>query len=434
MADFSDFELGKSARRLRVDTLARLRWLAIFGQLAAICFTEFALKFSLPLVWCLAVIAASALFNLGQKFFAAPTLRLADGPAAAQLAFDILQLSALLYLTGGLENPFAVLFLAPVAIAAMSLPPRKIAYLGLLTAAAATVLGFEHRPLPWFPGEAISLPQLYQAGVWTAILVSSGFICVYAARVAAEARALTDALSETELVLQREKHLSLLDGLAAAAAHELGTPLATIALVIKEMKKTASMPAGLAEDLELLSQESQRCRAILGRLKSLDKDTGGLLENLPLSVLLENVAAPHRNFGVSLVIVADGTGPEPRAPVGPGVVYGLGNLIENAVDFAKSEVEIVARWDAEKIEIVVSDDGPGFSPEVLPRIGDPYVTTRVGRRAKNEEGSGLGLGLFIAKTLLERSGATVTIANSALSGARVAIFWPRERFERPAPQ
>lgn len=173
MADFSDFELGKSARRLRVDTLARLRWLAIFGQLAAICFTEFALKFSLPLVWCLAVIAASALFNLGQKFFAAPTLRLADGPAAAQLAFDILQLSALLYLTGGLENPFAVLFLAPVAIAAMSLPPRKIAYLGLLTAAAATVLGFEHRPLPWFPGEAISLPQLYQAGVWTAILVSS---------------------------------------------------------------------------------------------------------------------------------------------------------------------------------------------------------------------------------------------------------------------
>jgi len=424
MRDHSILDLG---RRPRIDTLTRLRWLAIAGQSAAVIVTHALLGFALPLTACFLVIGVSVALNIVLRLRFPVTLRLADGPALALLAYDLLQLSALLYLTGGLENPFALLFLAPVMISSTSLTARWTAPLALLMIAAATFLAFVHRPLPWFPGETLHIPFAYIVGIWFSLVLGAAFSGIYAARVASEARQLSEALAATELVLAREQHLSQLDGLAAAAAHELATPLATITLVVKELLKHLPTQDPFAEDIALISQEVNRCRSILGKLTSLGDDKNGPFDEMSLPHMLEEVVGPHRHFGVEVIIGAKGEGPEPRGRRNPGLLYGLGNLVENAVDFARAEVRISASWGPDCVLVSIADDGPGVTPDMLQRIGEPYVTTRP---YKSDDGSGLGLGLFIAKTLLERSGASLVITNRPNSGAFVEVAWPRAAFER----
>jgi len=417
---------------LRVDTLIRLRWLAVAGQSAAVLVTRVGLGFELPIGWCFLCIVMSALLNFGLRLRFPVSQRLDDRWAATILGFDILQLAALLFLTGGLINPFSILFLAPVMISAASLPLRRTLALLSLALACATVLTFWHRPLPWAGGGGLHLPMLYGVAIWVAIAVGAAFITLYASRVAEEARLLAGALNATELVLAREQHLSQLDGLAAAAAHELGTPLATVALVVTEMTRQNPPPGAFADDLRLLNQEVGRCRAILGKLASLGEDGAGPLDELSLSHLLEEVAAPHRHFGVAIAIDLDGSGPEPVCRRNPGMLHGLGNIAENAVDFAARRVRIHASWNDETVTIVIADDGPGVAPHVLARMGEPYIAARgAAQEERRETGGGLGLGLFIAKTLLERSGAALSIVNAAApaTGAQATVTWPRASFE-----
>lgn len=414
--------------QMRLDTLVRLRWLAVAGQSAAVVGVSSGLGYALPLGACFTVVAAAAVLNLVLRLRHPVNERLDMWRAAALLGFDIMQLAALLYLTGGLENPFAIMFLAPVLISATALPPVPTAVLGALAVACASFLAVFHLPLPWSSLGGPGLPWIYVAGVWTAIMLSVCFIGVYAWWVAEEARQLSDALAATELVLAREQHLSALDGLAAAAAHELGTPLATIALVVKELDRSIGADSDLKEDVVLLSEQVERCRTILRRLTTLDEG-GAPHERMTLGHLLDEIAAPHRHFGIELVIDVTGDGEsEPIVQRNPGLLYGLGNLVENAVDFARSRVNVAARFDREHVEVTITDDGPGFPPEVQTRLGDPYVTSRPQRRAEGEQtGAGLGLGVFIAKTLLERSGAEVTFRNvePPSTGAQVEIIWPR---------
>ncbi|MCP8938838.1 ActS/PrrB/RegB family redox-sensitive histidine kinase [Alsobacter sp. SYSU M60028] len=421
-------DFRRSASRLRLRTLVRLRWLAIAGQTIALVAVKFGLGFDVPLAPCLAVVAVSAGVNLWLTLRFPAARRLDENAATALLAFDIVELAGLLYLTGGLENPFAILFLAPVMVAAASLPPARTFALGGLVMAAATVLVVFHLPLPWAERDTMTLPPLYQAGVWTALLLALAFLGLYARRVAEEARQLVQGLAATELVLAREQHLSQLDGLAAAAAHELGTPLATIALVARELRKAVPEDGPLAEDVALLGQQAERCRDILLKLTSMDDEEQGPLDRLPLGVLIEEVAGPRRAFRAVESRLA-GEGPEPVCRRNPGMLYGLGNLVENAVDFARETVRIEARWDAGSVTVAIADDGPGFSGDVLSRLGEPYVTTRRDARAGDARG-GLGLGLFIAKTLLERTGATLDMRNGPAGGATVRVTWPREAFER----
>ncbi len=432
MVDATDLDLGRKSRRLRVDTLVRLRWIALCGQAASVLITHFALGFPLPLGLCLLVVAASACLNIAVRWRFGRSDRLEDRPAAAILAYDIIQLAALLYLTGGLSNPFSMLFLAPVMIAAVSFSWQITFALTLLAIIAATALMFEHLPLPWYPGQQPQLPFIYTAGIWSAIVLGVAFTAIYASRVAEETRILADALAATELVIAREQHLTQLDGLAAAAAHELGTPLATITLVVKEIQK--QLPAGnsFEEDIALLAQEVARCRSILGKIASLGNESGDILDEMSLGVLLEEAARPHRDFGVKITIVKDGIGREPVCRRNPGLLYGFGNLVENAIDFARSEVRLVAQWDATTVQVTIEDDGPGFAPDVFARLGEPYLTTKNARRAKTEDGSGLGLGLFIAKTMLERAGASVEASNLQApdTGARIKICWQRTSFGR----
>jgi two-component system sensor histidine kinase RegB len=293
---------------------------------------------------------------------------------------------------------------------------------------------FTHFPLPWDSEDPLQLPPIYMMGVWLSILLAIGFIGVYAWQITEESRQLADALAATELVLAREQHLSQLDGLAAAAAHELGTPLSTIAVIAKELEHAMPPDAPHGDDVRLLREQAARCRDILAKLTELSA-SGEPFDRTPLTALIEEVVAPHRNFGVAIdVTAAPEHGAEPLGARNPAVLYGLGNLLENAVDFARARVVVGAQWNEETIDVIISDDGPGFAPEIMDRIGEPYVTSR--RRDANESDetpAGLGLGFFIAKTLLERSGATLNFENRSLPerGAIVTVRWSRREFERP---
>ncbi len=278
-----------------------------------------------------------------------------------------------------------------------------------------------------------NLPPLYLAGIWCALALAIAFIGVHAWRVAEETRELSEALAATELVLAREQHLSALDGLAAAAAHELGTPLATITVVVKELGRSLPAESPMSEDIKLLSEQVDRCRAILRTLTSLDAGDAPF-DRMPISHIIEDVVAPHRNFGINIAIALPTGGSEPVIARNPGLLYGLGNIVENAVDFAATRVEIVASWTDREVVITVTDDGPGFPPELIDRIGAPYVTSRGRHRWRkggdgdgDGDGDGLGLGVFIAKTLLERSGAELGFLNrvAPAHGAEVSVRWPR---------
>jgi two-component system, sensor histidine kinase RegB len=419
-----------SARSIRLDTLVRLRWMAIAGQIAAVLIVAIGFGFPLPMAAVFAIIAASAGLNLLLRAGYPVSHRLTDRSAAALLGFDVVQLGGLLFLTGGLENPFAILFLAPVMISATTLPPGRTLALGALALVATTLLAFWHQPLPWTPGEEIRLPPLYVVGVWLAILLGLTFIGVYAWRVAEESRQLGAALAATELVLAREQHISQLDGLAAAAAHELGTPLATIALVVKEMEKSIGPDDPHRDDILLLREQTARCRQILGKIATLGTEPADPLKSVGLKQLIEEVSAPQRPFHVKLAVEASGVGPEPRTPRSAGLIYGLENLIDNAVDFAATTVTIEADWSPTGVMLRISDDGPGFPPEILRRLGEPYVTTR--KLDERGGGGGLGLGLFIAKTLIERSGASFNAANARQlgRGAEITLRWRRAAFEQ----
>jgi two-component system sensor histidine kinase RegB len=423
-------------RNVRLDTLVRLRWLAVLGQFGAVLVVHFGLEFEVPIWACLAVIGLSALLNVALRLGFRETQWLEPDRAAWLLGFDIAELAALLYLTGGLENPFAFLLLGPVLISATALPPRMTLLIGTFAMVCATVLVFVHYDLPWDNEDPLQLPEIYMVGVWLSILLAIGYIGVYTWQIAEEARQLSDALAATELVLAREQHLSQLDGLAAAAAHELGTPLSTITVVVREIERALDPKSPHAEDVKLLREQAQRCREILAKITELP--TGEPFDRTPFSALIEEAVAPHRNFGISIgVTLPPDRSQEPAGARNPAIRYGLGNLIENAVDFAHRRVEIFAQWTDEEVSIIISDDGPGFAPEVIDRLGAPYVTHRRpgprGPEGDEDAMFGLGLGFFIAKTLLERSGAKLSLTNQAppLHGATISITWSRADFERP---
>ena len=421
-------------RHVRLDTLVRLRWLTVIGQSSAVLVVQFALEFEFPFWSCLTVIALSAAVNIALRLQLQSAQWLPPVLTAWVLAFDVAELALLLFFTGGLQNPFAFLFLGPVLLSATALPPRFTILLGGLAVLCATLLVFLHYPMPWDSDDRLVLPPIYLMGEYISILLAIGFIGVYAWQIAEESRQLVDALAATELVLAREQHLSQLDGLAAAAAHELATPLSTISVIARELERAIAADAPHGDDVRLLREQATRCRDILGKLTELSS-SGQPFDHAAFTALIEEVVAPHRNFGIVIDIVAPANrGTEPDIMRNPAVLYGLGNIVENAVDFARQQVRVEASWDSARVEISVSDDGPGFAPDILQRLGEPYVTSRRRRSSQSDaEASGLGLGFFIAKTLLERTGATLTYKNCAgSSGATVGIRWRRDDIERQA--
>jgi two-component system, sensor histidine kinase RegB len=437
---FLRLNMQRRARgRVRLGTLNNLRWLAVVGQAVALFVVRLVFDFNFPVALAASPIVASAVLNIVLAIVYPSSKRVSAREATGFLAYDILQLAALLFFTGGIENPFALLFLAPVVISAATLDVLSTLFLGGLSFGAISVLWQAHMPLPWSPVNGLHLPALYQLGIWVSLLLGIGFTSIYAWRIASEATRMSAALSATQLALAREHRLAALGALAAAAAHELGTPLGTIAVVAHELERDLRDDPH-ADDFRLLRAETERCRAILARLAQPEESVLGQAERLPLGALLDAIAAPHRGLDVEISLDLQ-PGPAPKLWRVPEVQHGLGNLIENAADFASHEVKLRARWDDRSLSIDVMDDGPGFAAEIFEQIGEPYVTSRPGGRAALEreldpadgKQEGMGLGFFIAKTLIEHTGGSVAARNSAGGGATITATWPRGAIDGDKP-
>ena len=415
---------------VRLRTLTRIRWVAIVGQITALMVVHYGLGFPVPFGPALAVVGASLSLNLAAMLGWPSTVRLGERSAAAFLAFDICQLAVLLYLTGGLENPFSFLLLAPVAVSATILSLRSICALSVLSIGSITLLAMDHHALPW-TGSGFSLPRVYVLGIWVAFVTGIVFFATYTWRVAEGARRMSGALVASQLALAREQRLAALGGLAAAAAHELGSPLGTIAVVAREIARELPADSPIGEDVELLMSETARCRDILAELagRPEEEDASSPFARLPLRALVQAAAERHEDERVTLDFDVgpdgdDGAEAEPVVVRRPDIVHGLGNLVQNAIQFAHEKVVVRIRWDRETATITIRDDGLGFPGALLEQLGEPYISMR------NDPGDHMGLGIFIARTLLQRSGARVTFENDARAGGAVAtVFWQRERIE-----
>ncbi len=431
---------------VRLRTLIVLRWLAIGGQLAAIFAAVQLYGLQLDLGLCLMVVGLSVITNLIAMFIYPASKRLSEPETMLTLLFDISQLVLLLFLSGGVQNPFALLILAPVTISATALPLRSTVFLGASAIAFMTLVALVHRPLVTDAGEVLRMPGVFVFGYWLAIVIGILFLGLYAHRVANEMRSMANALLATQITLAREQKLTDLGGVVAATAHELGTPLATITLVSSELiDELAGFPE-LRDDAALIRQQADRCRDILRSMGRMGKDDL-LLRHAPLSAVIREAAEPHMGRGkvIHLECLPPETGDavQPVIQRQPEIIHGLRNLVQNAVDFARSAVWIDAEWTDDMIIVRIIDDGEGFSPQVIGRIGDPFMRNRKPDPVPPAAGGvpgrpgyeGMGLGLFIAKTLLERSGAELSFDNGAAaqgerSGAIVEVIWPLDRIEQ----
>jgi two-component system sensor histidine kinase RegB len=421
---------------LRIRTLALIRWIAVAGQLATLLVVHFGLRYPLPLVPALAAVAALAALNFWSSIGQQRRKRLSDRAATLSLAFDVLQLSALLFLMGGLENPFALMVLAPVTIAATILSPRGTLAVGVVAAVCVSALALWHMPLPW-RGTPLAIPPDYVFGIWVALILSTGLLSAYNWSLAEEARRMADALNATQMALAREQNISALGMLAASIAHQLGSPLGTIAVVSKEIANDLPSDSPLAEDAALLLSEIRRCRQILAGLgERPEKPEGSPFARLPFTALVEAAAGIHRS-NRSEIAVESGAAPGfeglpvPMVAHSPEIIHGLESLIQNAVQFAYSRVTVSTFWTDEEVTVRVEDDGPGFAPHILSMIGEPYVSSR------RSAGGHMGLGIFIAQTLLEHTGAVLSFGNRSepgegVSGAVVTVRWRRPALEQVA--
>ena len=404
---------------VRVRTLATLRWIAISGQFATLIVVGIYLRFPLPWTSLLAAILASAILNLGLTTLYGRNARLQGRDLSLHLAFDLLQAGVLLFLTGGLSNPFAVLLIVPVTIAATLLPARQLVLLGVFALSLLFVLWFGAKPLPW-SGPPIVFPTVYKVGVAISLALAIGFLAIYLWMVSAEARDRARALVATEAALTRESKMSALGSLAAAAAHELGGPLGTITLVAHSLVEQLGDDPEFGEDIRLLESEAARSRSILVRIAKRAEAEDPFAE-LGLDVLLHEVAQAVAPARVPVQIIAPA--PQPMVRRSPELLHGLQNLVANAVRHAGSVVELHSGAAAGEITVSVVDDGPGFAETILPQLGEPDL-------GPSHSGSGgTGLGIFIATTLIERTGGRLTFSNRPRGGAKVDVRWLRSHIE-----
>lgn len=420
---------------VRLRTLIVLRWIAISGQLIAIVVAQRLFNLNLDFGMCLLAIGASIIANLVAISVYPENKRLSEREVMLMLIFDISQLTVLLFLTGGLHNPFALLILVPVTISATALRTGPTILIGSIAILLITLVMWFHIPLRTNHGFIMRMPQDFVFGFWIAIVIGVIFLGVYARRVTSEINSMSEALLATQVALAREQKMTDLTGVVAAAAHELGTPLATIKLASSELMDELASESALYDDAQLIREQADRCRDILRSMGRAGKDDL-YIHQAPLTEVVRAAAEPHIDRGKTIVF-SESASEQPGVFRRPEIIHGLRNLIQNAVDFAASTVWVDMTWTDEKVSVRIIDDGKGFPNYVFGRIGDPFVRPRrsAADRQQRPEYDGMGLGLFIAKTLLERSGAELTFANGRdpysgptkpgqRSGAIVEVVWP----------
>ncbi len=431
---------------VKLRTFIILRWVAIFGQIGAVSISIRYLGLELNLGLCFLAIGVSTIVNLIAMFVYPRNKRLSGDQLFLMFLFDVTQLSVLLWLTGGLQNPFSLLLLVPVAISATVLQLTKAAVFALYTIVLTSLLALFHQPLINISGETLHMPSIFVFGFWVAIVIGIIFLSLYEKRVTSEIQTMSEALLATQMALSREQKLTDLGGVIAAAAHELGTPLATITLVASEMVDELEDHPDLLEDAKLIREQAHRCRDIMHSMGEAGKDDLHL-KYAPIASVVESAAEPHMNRGKTVSITffpSPANQPQPEISRKPEIMHGLRNLIQNAVDFATENVWVDIKHQNGVITVKIIDDGEGFPPHLLDRIGDPFVGShkKTANHSRRPGYEGMGLGLFIAKTLLERSGAEIGFVNGCdpflvdnerpdRCGAIVEVCWPISAITKP---
>ncbi len=424
--NFSTLFRIKENLNLDKNTLTILRYIAIFGQFLAINIVYFYLELPFPLELSYAVVFVGLLTNFYLQF-GIKINQLRDFYALVFLIYDLIQLSILLYLTGGIFNPFCFLLIIPAIVSSTFLSMGSTIILGIITSLLLLIISFYHLPLPGENMALLHFPDFYKIGIIISILIGLIFLSYFGIRFAGETKKRSEALNKLQEVISKEYELESLGGQAAAAAHSLGTPLATISVVAKELKKEIGNDKEFSKDIDLLISQSKRCSEILKQISKKQIEEDIFLSFIKFEDLLEEIINSFKETSSKKIeLIADNDQNKIAIQRTPEIIYGLRNFIGNAVKFSKSKVEINLKSDQKDIEIRISDDGPGIPEDIINKIGEPYIKSKSREISSN---SGLGLGTFLGKTLLERQNAKLLFRrNSNLGGALVIISWSSKNF------
>ena len=424
--NFSTLFRTKENLNLDKNTLTILRYIAIFGQFIAINIVFFYLDLQFPLKESYIIILIGLITNLFLQF-KIKVNQLKDSYASLFLLYDLFQLSSLLYLTGGILNPFSILLIIPTIVSSTFLSMGTTIILGVITSFLLFILSFIYLPLPGLDKNIFDVPNFYKQGILTAILIGLVFLSYFGIRFAGETKKRSEALRKLQEVISKEYELESLGGQAAAAAHSLGTPLATISVVAKELKKEIGDDKEISKDIDLLISQTKRCSEILKQISKKQIKEDIFLSSIKFEDLLEEIINSFKETSskdIDLIVENDNN--KIAIQRTPEIIYGLRNFIGNAVKFSKSRVNINLRSDQKIIEIKINDDGPGIPEDIIQKIGEPYIKSKSKELNAN---SGLGLGTFLGKTLLERQGAKLIFKrNSKLGGALITLSWNANNF------
>ena len=423
--DFSTLFRTKENLNLDKSTLTILRYIAIIGQFIAINIVYFYLSLPFPIELSYLIIFIGLLTNIYLQF-GIKINQLKDLYAAIFLIYDLIQLSFLLYLTGGIFNPFSFLLIIPAIVSSTFLSMGTTIILGLVTSLLLFVISFFYLPLPGENMNLLHFPDFYKIGIIISILIGLMFLSYFGIRFAGETKKRSEALNKLQEVIAKEYELESLGGQAAAAAHSLGTPLATIAVVAKELKKEIGDNKDISKDIDLLISQTKRCSEILKKISKKQIEEDIFLSSIKLEDLLEEIIDSFKETSSKKIdLILDNDNNKINIERTPEIIYGLRNFIGNAVKFSKSKVKISLKSDPNKIEIKINDDGPGIPDDIIKKIGEPYIKSKSIELNSN---SGLGLGTFLGKTLLERQGANLSFRrNNDLGGALVIIRWDPQK-------
>jgi two-component system sensor histidine kinase RegB len=402
-------------------TLVNLRWIAIIGQIIAINSVYFLLKLDLPIIETHIIILIGFTTNIILQF-KIKTNQLKDFNSALFLVYDLLQLSILLYLTGGISNPFSLLIIIPTIVSSTFLSMGTTIILGTITISLLFFLKENHKILPGLDLYNFNFPEYYVAGALVSIIIGLVFLSYFGIKFSGETKKRSGALDKLQQVMAKEYELDSLGGLAAAAAHSLGTPLATISVVAKELKKEIGDKSKHSKDLDLLISQAKRCSEILKQISKKEISDDQFINLIKVEDLLEEIIISFEETSDKKIILSEVNDMNKiNIKRSPEIVYGLRNFIGNAIKFADKELIIKVTSDDETLTLLINDDGPGYAEDIINLIGEPYLKSK-SKKINNK--AGLGLGIFLGKTLLERKKARLTFSNNEdLKGASVKIIW-----------
>ena len=420
--------LFRTKENLNLDknTLTILRYIAIFGQFIAINIVFYFLELEFPIIKSYVVIFIGLLTNIYLQF-RVKVNQLKDTYASFFLLSDLIQLSFLLYLTGGILNPFSFLLIIPAIVSSTFLSMGTTIILGVITSFMLFLLTHFHLQLPGMDPSKFIVPNFYKFGILTSILIGLIFLSYFGIRFSGETKKRSEALNKLQEVISKEYELESLGGQAAAAAHSLGTPLATISVVAKELKKELGNDKEISKDIDLLISQTKRCSEILKKISKKQIEEDSFINLIKLEDLLEEIITSFEETSSKKIDLLN-KNDQNKISIQrtPEIIYGLRNFIGNAVKFSKSKIEVNLKSDEKMIKIEINDDGPGIPEDIINKIGEPYIKSKSKQLSSN---SGLGLGTFLGKTLLERQGANLQFKkNSKLGGALVVISWSPNNF------